>query len=214
MLAGFGVFDKDGSPLVGEGTCILGLMIFRYIRARHQNAGLPEKLKLTNGAGSCSRHHKIGCGISCRHIGYELCNNDTLQILDGGCATVAKILSGLPYHLNTLVVKATDATLHAFIESEGSETATYYKHCREIRIQAESLAGLFRRYGCGKEILTHGIACQHDLFCRKESLEVRISHADFFGFLGEELVSDSGIGVLFLKQCRHSCPLGCLQGRA
>ena len=90
------------------------------------------------------------------------------------------------------------------IDGAGSETAAQYQYCFLLRVQSEVFHGIFAADGVVEQILAHRITGHDYLFCREEFFHTFVSHTNLACLLCQQLVSDTGVGILFLYQCGNT----------
>ena len=89
---------------------------------------------------------------------------------------------------------------HALVDGTGTQTAAYEQDGLLFRVKAETADSVLTGDGGVEECLAHGVACEDDLLSREEPFHTFVGHTDFLRFLGQQLVGDTRIGVLFLDE--------------
>ena len=90
------------------------------------------------------------------------------------------------------------------VDGAGSEAAAQYQYGFLLRVQSEVLYGIFVQDGMSEQVLAHRITGHDYLFCRKEFFHTFVGHANLACLLCQQLVGDTGVGILFLYQCGNT----------
>ena len=96
---------------------------------------------------------------------------------------------------------------NAFVQRAGTQAATDNKDYLFSGVKAKGSYSILMAYSGIEQLLTNRIACHHDFLCGEETFHALISDTNLGGFLGQQLVGDTCIGVLFLQQTRNT--FGC-----
>ena len=125
----------------------------------------------------------------------------TLQLLEDALVVV---LTGLPDYLHTTVLYLIQVLQHTLVHGAGSQGTAHDENGFLLGIQSELLDGFLMTDGCLQQRLSYGVSCHDDLLCREETVHILVGHADLLCFLGQQLVRDTCVGVLFLYQTGDS----------
>ena len=114
------------------------------------------------------------------------------------------VLAGLPHYLHTRLLQFIEMLQHALVHGPGSQAATNDEDGLLVGVEPHGLAGLSTAERTVEERLAHGISREHKFVGGEEPLHALVGHADLAGFLGQQLVGDTGIGVLLLDEARDT----------
>ena len=86
------------------------------------------------------------------------------------------------------------------VDGAGSQAAAQNEDSLLFRVQSEVLYGVCVQDGMSEQVLAHRITCHDYLFCREEFFHTFVGHANLACLLCQQLVGDTGVGILFLYQ--------------
>ena len=116
------------------------------------------------------------------------------------------ITSGLPDYLYVDIrsEKFIQISLYTAVDRPCTQTAADHQNSLLIRGEAEELQGFLTLVRRLFQILTDRIAGHDDTVGREELLHAFVGDTYFTGFLCQELIRDTCIGILLLYQGRDS----------
>ena len=116
------------------------------------------------------------------------------------------VAPGLPDHLYVDIrsKEFIQIALYATVDRPGSQTAADHQDCLLIRRETEKPQCFFALIQCLFQILTDRIAGHDDTVGREKLFHALVSDTYFACFLCQELIRDTGIGILLLYQGRDS----------
>ena len=85
-----------------------------------------------------------------------------------------------------------------------AEAASDEENRLSLRVQSEALACLSCREWSREDVLADRIACQDNLPGREETVHAFVGYTDFLHTFRQQLVGDTGVGVLLLNQAGDS----------
>ena len=186
-------------------------MVLGHVGRGDEEHGLLHQTELRNRAGAAARNHQIGRRISVVHPFDEGPLPDVLRGVG-----LQKLLhlpfvkfTRLPDHLHgRFAPLQRQPGLHHLVQRPRPQRAAHHEqHGPVVR---ESVMGQRLRSGGPllRETAAQGVARQHDLLLREETLHPVVGHADAMRPPGQDLVGHAGVGVLLLNHGRHPHPLG------
>ena len=190
-------------------------MVLGHIGRGHQYHRLAQQAELGDGACAGTGDDQVGSRVCSIHATDEVAHMHVRQLtatqLSGNQLVV--VLARLPDKLHVGLPKGVPRLQHTLIERTGTEATTHDEDGLLRGVEAEGAHSIVVRNGSLQEVLPHGITRKLDLLFREETLHALVGHADAVGLLGQQLVGDTGVGVLLLQQRGNAHRTGLLECR-
>ena len=196
------ILDIEGGLLANQCQGILCLMVLGHIGRRNQDNRFAQQAELADGTGSGATDDQVGSLVGGTHIGDEVGDLQVRNVLSlqalSNFSTI--VLACLPDELDVAGLDEVQMLQHTLVDGAGTQAATNQQNGLLGRVETEGAHGIVVLQRGLQQLLAHGVTRQHNLIGREETLHALVSHTDFRRLLGQQLIGDTGIRVLFLQQ--------------